>query len=289
VLLAEHDPVHVRELEDALDGARPPIQVERVDGLAACLERLSRGGVDAVLLDLDLPDSQGLTTFERAAAFAPDVPIVVLSSEEREDLALDSLQGGAQDHLLLERATPDVVVRSVRYAVERHRLLSALRSLSLIDDLTGLYNRRGFDNLGEQSLKLARRNGRDVSLVHLDLDRFKIINDSLGHHVGDRALRRVADILRGTFRQSDVMARVNGDEFLVLALEASGEAAEHLVERVRSSLAEFNESAREPYRLSACVAIARSRGGAPLDLDELLGETGEKILEQKKARRVPSP
>lgn len=178
--------------------------------LSQALARLSQGGIDAVLLDLDLPDSQGMVTFERTYAFATDVPIIVLTSTSDEAVGVSTVQGGAQDFLVKEEIIPAILARAVRHAIERHRLLSALKSLSLIDDLTGLYNRRGFADLGEQYLKLARRTTRGVTMVFLDLDRFKTINDSLGHHVGDRALIKVADILKATFRRSDIIARLGG-------------------------------------------------------------------------------
>ena len=101
--------------------------------LSGALERLSGGGVDAVILDPDLPDSQGIVSFERMYAFAPDVPVIVLTNNGEDDLAVRAVQGGAQDCMLKNEADPSVLLRSVRYAIERHRLLTALRSLSLID------------------------------------------------------------------------------------------------------------------------------------------------------------
>ena len=141
VLLVENDPVDLEGLRLSLAQARSgPIDLECVGELTAGLERLSQGGIDAVLLDLQLPDSEGIVTFERTYAFAPDVPIVVLTEMDDEEVAIATVQGGAQDYLVKGEVSPAMVVKSIRYAVERHRLLSALRSLSLIDDLTGLYN-----------------------------------------------------------------------------------------------------------------------------------------------------
>jgi PleD family two-component response regulator len=181
-LLVEPDhegPSGFRPSLEALGGRQ--IEFEGVGLLSAALERVSLGGIDVLILDLNLPDSQGLTTFERAQAFAPGIPIVVLTEVEDEEVALTTVRSGAQDYLVKGKVSPDLVCRSIRYAVERHRLTSALRSLSLIDDLTGLYNRRGFTELGEQSLRLARRSRRAVLLVYMDVDRLKAINDTLGH------------------------------------------------------------------------------------------------------------
>ncbi len=221
---------------------------------------------------------------ERANAFAPNVPIVVLAFSEDLDLALRTVQAGAQDYLVKERSDGDLVARSVRYAIERHRLLSALRSLSLIDDLTGLYNRRGFLELGEHHAKLARRTGRPLALFYLDLDQFKTINDTYGYHVGDRGLLKVAEILRQTFRRSDLVARPGGDEFAVLALEASGDDAEMLARRLRERLEEFNDSGQALFRLSASIGIARYETGRKTRLDELLAEADRAMYEEKRVK-----
>ncbi len=253
--------------------------------LAGALERLSGGGVDAVILDPDLPDSQGIVSFERMYAFAPDVPVIVLTNEGEDALAVRAVQGGAQDCMRKDEADPSVLLRSVRYAMERHRLLTALRSLSLIDGLTELYNRRGFNDLGEQYLKLAARSSRSASLIYLDIDRFKTINDTLGHHVGDRALLSVADTLRDTFRRSDLIARMSGDEFAVLAFETSEENAHTLVQRLRTELKEVNENTKERFQLSVSIGLARYDGGDGVSLDELLRQAGAVMHREKRTKR----
>ncbi|HSR41006.1 MAG TPA: diguanylate cyclase, partial [Longimicrobiales bacterium] len=222
VLLVEHDPDGQGEMRASLEGARGMrLDVEQVGELGEGLERLSHGGVDVVLLDLFLPDGDGVATFERAHAFAPHVPIVVLTGRDDPGLAFSTVQGGAQDYLVRGAVETSEIVRSIRYALERHRLLSALRSLSLLDELTGLYNQDGFTKLGEQYLELARRSERGGALLYVDVDRFGTINEGLGHHVGDRALRKLADLLRSTVRSSDLIARLGADEFAVLALEST--------------------------------------------------------------------
>ncbi len=286
VLLVEPEPEGLSEFKETLETlGKKEIEMEWAGELSSALERLSLGGVDLLLLDLNLPDSEGIATFERAYAFAPGVPIVVLTELDDEEVALATVQGGAQDYLVKGEVSQDLVFRSLRYAVERHRLTSALRSLSLIDDLTGLYNRRGFADLGEQHLKLARRSGRAVLLVYLDVDRLKTINDTLGHHVGDRALIRVADLLRDTFRQSDIIARMGGDEFAVLALEASEENEVELLQRLRERTITINQRTREPYRLSISIGTARFDGEGRTRLDDLLTQADEAMYQEKRAKR----
>ena len=272
-------------LREHLKSTNGDTELHGAGELSGALERLSAGGVDAVILDPDLPDSQGIVTFERMYAFAPDVPVIVLTNNGENDLAVRAVQGGAQDCMLKDEADSSVLLRSVRYAIERHRLLTALRSLSLIDGLTELYNRRGFNDLGEQYLKLAGRSSRSASLIYLDIDRFKTINDTLGHHVGDRALLSLADTLRDTFRRSDLIARMSGDEFAVLAFETSEDNSETLVERLRAELTEVNETTRERFQLSVSIGLARYDSDDAVSLEDLLGQAVAAMHQEKLKKR----
>ncbi len=272
-------------LREHLKSTNGDTELHGAGELSGALERLSAGGVDAVILDPDLPDSQGIVTFERMYAFAPDVPVIVLTNNGEDDLAVRAVQGGAQECMLKDEADPPVLLRSVRYAIERHRLLTALRSLSLIDGLTDLYNRRGFNDLGEQYLKLAGRSSRSASLIYLDIDRFKTINDTLGHHVGDRALLSLADTLRDTFRRSDIIGRMSGDEFAVLAFETSEDNAETLVERLRAELTEVNETTRERFQLSVSIGLARYDSDDAVSLEDLLGQAAAAMHQEKRKKR----
>jgi len=258
--------------------------------LSKAMQRTSAGGVDLILLDLDLPDSEDVGTFERVQGFAPDVPIVVLTRVEDEGMALKMVKAGAQDYLVKKEITPELLLRSLRYAVERHRLASALRSLSLIDDLTGLYNRRGFSQLGEQHLLLARRTSRAVLVVYLDVDDLKTINDTLGHHAGDHALVRVAELLRETFRQSDIIGRIGGDEFAVMALEASEDNGAQVLGRLHSRFAQANREGREPFELWVSMGSARFAGHGPASLNGLLAEADDAMYEAKWTKKgAPVP
>ena len=285
LLVVEAEPINLGALREHVQSTDGDTELHGEQELAGALERLSDGGVDAIILDPDLPDSQGIVSFERMYAFAPNVPVILLTNQGEDDLAVRAVQGGAQDCLRKDEADPSVLLRSVRYSIERHRLLAALRSLSLIDGLTELYNRRGFNDLGEQYLKLALRSSRPVALIYLDIDRFKTINDTLGHHVGDRALLCVADTLRDAFRRSDIIARMSGDEFAVLAFETSKENAEMLVQRLRAELAELNEHTKERFKLSLSIGLARHNGDEAVVLDELLKQADEAMYEEKRIKR----
>ena len=265
--------------------AEDGVRIKPVATLYRALDYLSQGGIDVLLLDLDLPDEDDLGAFERTQAFAPDVPIIVLARVGDEEMALRMVKAGAQDYLVKGEFTPELLLRSIRYAVERHRLTSALRSLSLIDELTGLSHRRGFSELAQQHLKLARRTARNILLVYVDLDDLKTINDTLGHQVGDHALVRVADLLRESFRQTDIIARIGGDEFAVMAIEASEEHEEHLLSRLKARASEVNQEEEAPYLLSISVGAARFTGEMPTKLEELLAQVDQAMYREKWAKK----
>lgn len=284
VLLIEDNPGDAllirRFLASAADREAPAFQLEVADRLSGGLARLSRGGVQVVLLDLSLPDSQGLETCIRAQDHAPDVPVVVLTGLDDERLALQAVQAGAQDYLIKGQIDSELLARAVRYAIERARLLAAMRSQSLMDALTGLYNRSAFFALTERQVRIANRAGRAFIMVFADVDRLKQINDTAGHAAGDHALQQVAALLRATFRGSDILARLGGDEFAVLAVDA-GEDIERLKARLLRNLATRDASGDLGYTLSLSVGAAYYTPGSPFSIEALLARADEDMYLHK--------
>ncbi|HMK49793.1 MAG TPA: CHASE4 domain-containing protein [Thermodesulfovibrionales bacterium] len=169
---------------------------------------------------------------------------------------------------------------------ERKQIEDTLRALSLRDELTGLYNRRGFLTLVEQQLKLAARMKRGLLLVFADLDGMKEINDSLGHQEGDRALTDTASILGKTFRDSDIIARYGGDEFVVLSLESDDKGADAITSRLYENLVDHNMNENRPYKLSVSVGISRYDPEMPSTVDSLLMLADNVMYEQKRHKRT---
>jgi len=295
VLIVEDNPGDAWLIREHLSGARvtgtlaPAFQLVLADRLAAGLARLAEGGIDAVLLDLSLPDSQGLDTFVKAQAQAPDVPMVVLTGLDDEAVALQAMQAGAQDYLVKGQSDRSLLGRTVRYAVERHRLRAELRAMALTDPLTGLYNRRGFYALAEQQLRMAGRTGRSLLLFFADVDGLKRINDTAGHVEGDRVLQAVAEVLRCTFRASDIVARLGGDEFAILAIDAPENTAEMLTARLWESLKMHNAQGDLPDTLSLSLGLARYDPARPCSLDDLVTRADALMDAHKQRKRVPSP
>ncbi|MBK6487946.1 MAG: diguanylate cyclase [Gemmatimonadetes bacterium] len=179
----------------------------------------------------------------------------------------------------------DGVAITSRDITERKQQEEALRALSLVDELTGLYNRRGFLTLAQQQLKQARRGHRELVLLFIDMDDFKEINDNFGHSEGDAALVRASQILKHTFRDSDIVARVGGDEFVVLATDTGATGSEVIIGRLRDELRERNERDGYPYRLSFSVGASRFDPDAPPSIEELMAAADHMLYAQKKQKR----
>jgi len=168
---------------------------------------------------------------------------------------------------------------------ERRRTEQQLRELALVDDLTGLHNRRSFMLLAEQAVKEAARAGRPVIALFVDVDHLKAINDTHGHSDGDRALQLVAGALRAACRESDIVGRLSGDEFAVLLAEAQGR--DGLEGRVRARVAEAATAFGFP--LSVSIGMAICAAGERCELSELFERADRAMYEEKAAKRRKEP
>ncbi|MFH1437735.1 MAG: diguanylate cyclase, partial [Pseudomonadota bacterium] len=179
----------------------------------------------------------------------------------------------------------DALLVTVRDITDFVRMQEEISALALLDELTSLYNRRAFIMMAQQQLRLAERAARDMFLLFIDVDNLKGINDSHGHRNGDMALIETAKILRSTFRRSDIIARVGGDEFVVLAVEARRDCGELLQGRLQQAVDAFNDRAGRPYGLSLSVGVAKYDPAAPGDIDELMAQAGKAMYQDKRARK----
>jgi diguanylate cyclase (GGDEF)-like protein/PAS domain S-box-containing protein len=159
-----------------------------------------------------------------------------------------------------------------------------LRMLSLSDGLTGLYNRRGLFALGEHAMRSARRRAKGLGVIYVDVDGLKDINNRLGHAQGDEALRAVADVIRASIRESDVVGRVGGDEFVVL-VEDDPAATLELVSRLRHRVALANDKSGRPFRLALSIGSVDWEPGEPVTLQELIERAGQRMHDDKREKR----
>lgn len=211
-----------------------------------------------------------------------------LLKEANRELAslLRDVRAGSETDLLDGAGSQDLrdlLRRALQCATKQYVLQTELSNLALTDELTGLYNRRGFLALAERQLKLARRSGRSLLLFFIDVDGLKEINDVFGHAEGDAALKYTAEALEATFRDSDVIARLGGDEFAVLAIEASGQSEVAIRERLTEFL---NSASRQEsdYKLSVSLGTARFDPWNQTSIRDLIAEADQAMYERKRRR-----
>jgi two-component system cell cycle response regulator len=276
ILLVEDNPRHAQLLEElmgtegvAFAGA-PPYELIHVQALAPGLEHLAGGGVDVVLLDLSLPDATGLDALMRVRERSPDVPVITLMGLNDSGLGAQAVQAGAQDYLSKGKMTASLLARSIRYAVHVIHLELALRSRSLLDGLTGVHNRRGFLALADPHFKLARRMKGRFLIVSADVTGLGEINRLAGYDEGDAVLKETAEILRRTFRDSDLVARLEASEFAVLAADAPIENSAIIAARLAHHVAVFNSMTLRRYTLAIGVGFAQFNGAEPSTVTDLL-------------------
>jgi diguanylate cyclase (GGDEF)-like protein/PAS domain S-box-containing protein len=168
---------------------------------------------------------------------------------------------------------------------ERVRMRDELMWMAVRDELTSLSNRRGFLTLAEQQLKSAAREKKSMLAVFVDLDGLKAINDQLGHAEGDQALKDMAGLMRVTFRDSDVIGRIGGDEFVALVTEGSPFRSDGVIQRLQTSLVTFNAETERPYHLSASIGVARYDPDSPIAIDSLVNRADSIMYENKQRRQ----
>jgi len=263
----EYDLIHVMHIADAM-------------------HKLDHGVFDVILLDLNLPDSAGYETFANIHTRSPEIPIVVMSSDDDTALAVRTVREGAQDYLVKGEESLKPLTRAIHYAIERQKAQSRLQNLSLVDELTGVYNRRGFMTIAHQQTKLAQRTQSPWVIVFADVDGLKRINDTYGHLEGDQVLREVARLLKSTFRESDVIARIGGDEFAVMAFAATETLAASFTHRLQSMVDTVNATPGRRYRLAISLGIAHYDPLKPRRVEDVLAQADAAMYKQKRKQKL---
>jgi two-component system cell cycle response regulator len=247
------------------------------------LVRLADQRVDVVLLDLTGPLDTAMDLLVRARVEVPDVPVVVLvePGHKGDSNGAAAIEAGACDSVVKEELSSALLARVLHYAIERYRLHATLDQLSLTDPLTGLYNARGFRTLAEHHLKLAHRT-RGLVIAVADVRSLDEINAAHGRDAGDRALVAASQVIRETFRASDVIARIGNDDFATLMLDATDETTEVVAPRLRQRLELYRAAHRDsPWLLGMTVGLVRVAPGMHPGIDELLAEAGAAAAAQQ--------
>jgi diguanylate cyclase (GGDEF)-like protein len=176
-------------------------------------------------------------------------------------------------------------LKEITARIKHVRLQREIQSLLLRDYLTGLYNRRGFFTLVEHLFKVAKRQKKGMFMLYADLDNLKQINDTWGHQEGDHALIDVANILKKNYRESDIIARIGGDEFVVIPVETARDRMELILNRLHKAVELHNLRSSHGYKLSISAGLAYYDPDNPCSIDELLAQGDKSMYEWKKFKQ----
>jgi diguanylate cyclase (GGDEF)-like protein len=234
ILLVEDDPAYAEFTRTML--RTTTVTLDHTTSVHAAVDKLADSVYDLVLLDLGLPDAFELEALNRLVGAAPDLPLVILTGTEDDVLAVQAMKGGAQDYLIKGQATPELLMRAIRYAIERKQYEVQIRHLAYYDPLTQLPNRRLLLEHLEHALKRAARTDAIVGVFFIDVDHFKEINDAFGHATGDTVLTQLANRLSRALRRSDTLGRLSGDEFVAIVETAEARDLALVADAVQRSV-----------------------------------------------------
>jgi diguanylate cyclase (GGDEF)-like protein len=245
------------------------------------LELLSKDLFDTTIIDIVLPDMSGFELATKAKKIKPDMAIIIMTGYIDEFSYEDAIESGASDFIKKPFSVKELIAR-----IEHAKMHERLHDISLHDELTGLYNRRGFFTLAEHLLKTAKRQQAGLFMLYCDLDGLKVINDALGHQKGDWALIDTANILKETFRDSDIIARIGGDEFVVMPIKTTGDNLEVVINRLQKAVEMDNTKSKREYKLSISIGTAYFDPLSPCTIDELLSQADKLMYEQKRSKQT---
>lgn len=289
LLLVEDNLGDVRIIQEILNEVDSITwSITHVSRLEDALVHTSTENPDIVLLDLGLPDSTGFDTFLNIRDNIGDTPIILLTGLDDELVAIKSVQEGAQDYINKSDISKELLTRSIQYSIERHNLIAQIRSKSIIDGLTGLYNRRGFFTLAEKDFKMLKRSKNGFIIVYVDLDGLKWINDHLGHHQGDQALIDLANMLKNSFRETDIIGRIGGDEFVIIALNSKQSDMKLIRGRIEEHINNHNKNSNNQYNLSASIGLVSCEPNEHSSLDDIMKVADKKMYEEKQTKKARS-
>jgi diguanylate cyclase (GGDEF)-like protein len=249
------------------------VNVETADDLLGALARLADGGIDVVLLSLDLPDGGGADAVRSIRDRAPDVPVIAIVTDRGGERAIDE---GASDVLAAD-AGPELLSRAIRYTTALGRMEAELQRRLVVDELTGLYNARGLEHIASHHLAMADRSKRPVTLVFVRLDAIEDLDDVADVEERRTVVADTAEVLRGAVRSSDVLARVGAGSFCVLLTGDVAGAEGVVLSRLVEAIAASNARSGRTAQLSISVGAAAYDPERPVSFDELIAQAERRM------------
>jgi two-component system cell cycle response regulator len=253
---------------------------ETFTGAETALQHLSQKPCDMLITDIVMQGMEGLELTRRVKRMSPDTIVIVMTGFSNDFSYEQVIEAGASDFIKKPFSIHELLVR-IKHVIKQEKL----REMSITDELTGLPNRRGFFAVAQQQMKIANRTKGKLALLFADLDEFKSINDTWGHGKGDEALISIADIFRQTFRESDLIARMSGDEFAILLLNTPEENFSIIMQRLQKNIDAYNARAESTFRLAVSIGMAVFDHEQPCSIDSLLQQADARMYEHKQQRK----
>ncbi|MEG4582121.1 diguanylate cyclase [Microcoleus sp. MON1_C5] len=308
ILIVDDTPDNLRLLAKILE-SQGYIVRKALNGRMA-LQGVHRDPPSLILLDINMPEMNGYEVCQKlkASEASAQIPVIFISALERvENKVLAFELGGVdyitkpfQDQEVLMRVKNQLLIQQQRQQLleqnqrleheiqERLRAEAEVRQLSVTDELTGLYNRRGFFLLANQQLRIARRTQTSYFILFADLDGLKKINDTLGHEMGDRVIVDAAQILKQTFREADIVARLGGDEFALFIPNFSGDPSTNFHSRLQENIDRFNQQSERAY-ISISLGVEFGDLNNEFLLEQLLAKADKLMYEHKRTKCCLNP
>lgn len=285
VLHIECDPGTRKLVSDLLNNCQHDHYiVDSTYYLRDAIDELKRNHYDVIISNLMVADNSGHNILQSLTVLKQPPPIIFVSRGITVALAKEMVSFGAQSLLSLETINTTNLCTEIQLSIKRQNIVQEIRDIALRDDLTGLYNRRGFKQFAKQQLEISKKTKQECSLIFVDLDNLKLINDTGGHKLGDDAIKALASCIEDSVRASDIVGRLGGDEFVIMAPNTDERGAQKLTTRIRSCMVVHNTSQQVLFYVNASIGFAVYDGKSDITLDTLQDEACSAMYVEKKGK-----
>ncbi len=292
ILMVEGSDEDYRTIHDILKD-HVQINLVREKKISNALQLLEKGKFDLIFSDYLLPDGNSIEFMRTLEKMGVEIPVVIITGQGDEMIASQIIKAGAYDYLPKSRLNDKALMRAIANSLEKVSLKREVREaqkkiaeMSIRDELTGLYNRRYFMEALDREVHRAERYDADLALCMLDLDHFKSVNDTYGHPAGDAVLARVGKKLRDCFRQSDLICRYGGEEFVVILPSARFDDARSTCERFRDEVSKHRFAFENAtFNITVSIGFAALKHVSPKTPDHLLSVVDGMLYEAKNSGR----
>jgi|GEM_PF-3109446 len=242
---------------------------------------------DMMMFSLTLPNESARDIVSRLEPYFTEVPTVVITGNNMKSEAVDSISHGIQDFLILDDTlSEDRFFYSVISSVGRHKRTVQLQSTSMLDILTQVYNSRGFHKTARHALAIAKRRNFGISFVSLDVDDLSGINKAMGSRGGDLTLKTTAGILKGLFREADIVARLGSDDFVAVAVGSSRIAETSIRMRLEKAFSRIKEDQLLQWDIKMSFGVHYTENEYSLSIEDHLVAAQKKMMEYRKLKKA---